>query len=792
MKKLFTALLILPFVALPAFAQFGAFGISAAIYEDDVLVSQPIQGGEPGLIFIFRQDDEGTWQRVDTLMAPEPSPRDFFAYSMQVYDGLLYVGAPSAEAGEGKIYVLQRDADSGTYTHITHITGTEEDHIGASVAISDAMIFSGGMQGHSHITVFERGEDGWLRANTVSAEDIGEEEAFGMAIAMDDTRLYVGAPATGDDAGAVHVFSRDDFSHEAVLTASDSSLRALGASLLADGYGGLLAGAPGIRPNSQPNAPPPPGGVVEFHQDESGAWFESATFEADNEDDEFDIYGLSLLSDGSHLWIGALLANGFAGQVYEFSRDDAGQWQAADTLSAEGSFTFGQAMAHSGDLMVVTAPAARQQMGAAYVFRHAEGAWHNEGSIDSGEEPPEPETAGIEMVASTESVECADSLAWQFGCSNVDLLAFLPMQDIGGDEPGVNMNDIWGWTDPETGREYALAGRSDGTAFVDVTDPGNPVYVGNLALTEGARPSSWRDIKVYSNHAFVVADNAGEHGMQIFDLTQLRTAENMPVEFEGTAHYAGFHSAHNVIINEDTGFAYAVGISGGGQTCGGGLHMVNIQDPLNPEFAGCFAHEGTGRAETGYSHDAQCVIYNGPDTEHRDKEICLGSNETHLSIADVTDKENPVDISSATYPKVAYAHQGWLTDDHRYFYMNDELDELGGEVVGTRTLIWDLTDLDDPVLVTEYMSDNLSSDHNLYIQGDVMYQSNYKSGLRIFDISNRAAPTLVGFFDTFPGGEDDPGFNGSWSNYPYFESGTIIVTSIGEGLFVLKRRQVDI
>ena len=73
-----------------------------------------------------------------------------------------------------------------------------------------------------------------------------------------------------------------------------------------------------------------------------------------------------------------------------------------------------------------------------------------------------------------------------------------------------------------------------------------------------------------------------------------------------------------------------------------------------------------------------------------------------------------------------------------------------------------------------------------------MYQSNYGSGLRIFDITDRGSPKVVGFFDTFPAGEDDPGFAGSWSNYPYFKSGTIIVSSMGEGLFILKRQSVDI
>ena len=211
--------------------------------------------------------------------------------------------------------------------------------------------------------------------------------------------------------------------------------------------------------------------------------------------------------------------------------------------------------------------------------------------------------------------------------------------------------------------------------------------------------------------------------------------------------------------------------------------MIDIRDPKNPEFAGCFSHEGTGRNGTGNTHDAQCVIYRGPDGEHNGKEICLGSNETALSIADVTDKSNPTAISRATYPAIAYTHQGWLTEDQRYFYINDEGDEPQGLVDGTRTLIFDLEDLDDPILVGEHISTEVSTDHNLYIKGNLMYQSNYGSGLRILDISDRANPVEVGFLDTTPGGG-----MGSWSNYPYFNSGAIAVTSGGEGLFIVRKQ----
>ncbi len=378
---------------------------------------------------------------------------------------------------------------------------------------------------------------------------------------------------------------------------------------------------------------------------------------------------------------------------------------------------------------------------------------------------------------------CIDGVAGEFSCSGVNLMSRLTRLQV-GNTLGL-VNDLWGWTDPATGTEWALVGHSQGTSFVTLEDPERPVYAGLLPLTEGAAPSTWRDIKVYGNHAFIVADDAGEHGMQVFDLTQLRSVSAPPRTFPPTAMYNRIHSAHNIVINTETGFAYSVGGNGGSDTCGGGLHMIDIRTPADPRFAGCFADESTGTRGTGYTHDAVCIVYRGPDAEHRGREICFGSNETALSIADVTDKANPTALASASYPDVGYSHQGWLDEAHEYLYMNDEFDEY--DRGNTRTLVWDVKDLDDPIVVGQHVHATATSDHNLYVAGDLMYQSNYAAGLRILDISNRENPREVAFFNTEPDAADQPGFWGAWSNYPFFASGVIPVSSMGGGVLFVKR-----
>jgi len=364
-----------------------------------------------------------------------------------------------------------------------------------------------------------------------------------------------------------------------------------------------------------------------------------------------------------------------------------------------------------------------------------------------------------------------------YPCEGIELVSRLSADQLGLTE-GIVI-DMWGWTDPVTGTEWALVGLSQGTAFVNIEDPERPVHAAFLPFTQSALPSDWRDIKVYADHAFIVSDQAKHHGMQVVDLARLRDITATPSRIEPLTVYDRIQSAHNIAINEGTGFAYVVGANGGGETCGGGLHMIDIRTPAAPAFAGCFADESGGISGPGYTHDAMCVEYRGPDAEHRGREICFLSNEEVLSIADVSDKHAPVALSRATYPRVAYAHQAWLDESHEYLYMNDELDEYHDLVDATRTIVWDVKDLDDPVVAREFLGTTPATDHNLYVVGDLMYQSNYRAGLRVLSITDRENPVEVAFFDPTPDDSNEPGIDGSWSNYPFFGSGIIGLTSMG-------------
>ena len=394
------------------------------------------------------------------------------------------------------------------------------------------------------------------------------------------------------------------------------------------------------------------------------------------------------------------------------------------------------------------------------------------------------------------ALTCLNGFAGAYPCHNVDLLAFVPTNTLCA---GVSGADIWGWTDPADGREYAVMSHGSSTSFVDISDPVNPVLLGCLPA-----PSPnflWRDVEVYGNHAFIVGDappsnSVAPHGVQIFDLTQLRSVPRppaAPVTFQETARYPGGR-IHSLTINPSTGFAYLAA----SERCGRTLEIINIKNPAAPQFAGCLVMQHPDTGAQLLTHEAHCVTYKGPDKKFTNKEICFFANESALTVVDVTNKTfdpntrrltKAVVLSNTDYPGRQYTHQGWLTSDQRYFLLGDEEDELLNAPQNTRTYLWNVSNLRGIALINGYEHATTCIDHQIYVKASLAYESNYACGLRILDTSRVSAGQLteVGFFDTSPS-DNGPVFKGAWGNYPFFKSGVVIVADIEQGLFILKPR----
>ncbi|KAK8105470.1 hypothetical protein PG999_008829 [Apiospora kogelbergensis] len=418
----------------------------------------------------------------------------------------------------------------------------------------------------------------------------------------------------------------------------------------------------------------------------------------------------------------------------------------------------------------------------------------------------EPPSTQFKSFALSEGpVPCVDGFAEvvpgdknnTFACSNVDFYDFKSHADLGS-AMGQGSSS-WGWTSPE-GREFVAVAQADGAAFAEITKAGKLVYLGRLPQYTTAKPSIWRELRGYKNY-IVIGSEAIDHGVQIFDMSKLVSIDaSSPVTFTNDKDLTGYWNGlpvgrtHNIVINEEKSYAVAVGAQPRTSACGSGLIFIDLSDPSKPFSPGCAPGDG-------YVHDAQCIVYRGPDEKYNGRDICYGYNEDTLTIYDVTDKNTTNIISRTGYESSAFTHQGWVLDKEwqEYLVLDDEYDEYDGKNAGKPvTYFWDIKSLEAPKLTGSYQHTRKGIDHNQFVIDGFAYQSNYGQGLSILDLTSiptdptGGSVTEAGYFDVYPEDDEMEGggqleFVGSWSHYPFFKSGYILVNTIERGAFVVKR-----
>lgn len=473
------------------------------------------------------------------------------------------------------------------------------------------------------------------------------------------------------------------------------------------------------------------------------------------------------------------------------------------------------------------------------------------------------------MSAFASEDKCVNGNAAGAECKNMDVLSYVFLSDLNDIySPGDEASDIWGWNDPVTGKEYAIIGLYDATVFVDISDPLNPKVAARLSTTppvskpsslkklchddcggnddevevpgEEAEASSWMDIKVYGDVAYIGSEES-EFGVLVFDLRRLRAVSGGQwVVADG--HLSEVMNSHNLAIDQDNGFLYAVGDTAYDEDGPGwgGAHVYDLTDPLHPVYLTEFVIDPL-LAGSSYLHDLWCGTYQGPDTNFHGKQVCFGANSgrerdsttgitkyfcnddgvysgdwvfdnkgtddsddelifgtgciqtrslgfrpnrySYLVALDVTDKNNVHLLDRATFQGSRYIHQQWPTKNHDYLYVNDELEE-SYYAQRTKFYIYDLSDLTNLQQVSTFEYPGLDIDHNIYVHGRFAYQSNYSAGLRMLDVSDPTSPLEVGYLDLRPG-YSGVRFTSNWSNY-VFPSGIIAISDIETGLILLR------
>lgn len=316
----------------------------------------------------------------------------------------------------------------------------------------------------------------------------------------------------------------------------------------------------------------------------------------------------------------------------------------------------------------------------------------------------------------------------------------------------IQMSGCWGYTAAD-GSEYALVGTSYGTSIVDVTNPFEPE---ELFFVGGAQ-SAWREVKTWNNHAYVTTEGGG--GLMIIDLNNLPDAIDT-ISFVGTDDHP-FSRAHTLFIDEN-GIAYLFGynvLTGADE----GAYIVDLNlDPMHPiflsEINSVYIHDGYVRGDTLWA----AAVYEGA-----------------LHVFDVSDKTTPILIGVQPTSGSA-THNCWLSDDGKYLFTTDEI-QFGFISSFDVTDITDIKQLDQ----IKHGAPDSTVAHNTYFLNNYLVTAHYTEGCTIHDATRPDNLIEVAHFDTSPFGPDAI-LEGAWGVYPYFTSGTIIISDISEGLIVLQ------
>jgi len=319
--------------------------------------------------------------------------------------------------------------------------------------------------------------------------------------------------------------------------------------------------------------------------------------------------------------------------------------------------------------------------------------------------------------------------------------------------PGYTCSSEWGYVD-SLGNEYALVGTSFGVSIVDITDPDNPVVKFNVVHTN----SFWREIKTYGHYAYATNENGG--GVLVIDLSQLPDTFYQYSFIYTDSTGAEQNDGHELWIDEHGHLYIFGGAYPSGNTQGATIFDLT-QDPINPPFLGAYEnhyiHSGYVRGDTLWASE----IYDG-----------------QVEVVNVSDPANCYPMASVLTPN-HFTHNSWPTHDDHYLFTTDE-------VAGAFVTSYDVSDLSN---ITE--KDRVQSNpgttvipHNVHLLNDTFaVTAYYCDGVVVFDVSEPDNMVKVASYDTWP--YACGGYNGTWGAYPYFPSGTLILSNIEDGLYVL-------
>ncbi len=386
------------------------------------------------------------------------------------------------------------------------------------------------------------------------------------------------------------------------------------------------------------------------------------------------------------------------------------------------------------------------------------------------------------------AIACIQGSAGQFPCRNLDFASQVPLAQLSS-RP-VSAANVWGFVDLNDNREYAILGLRNGTAIVEVTDPAAPREV----VTIPGNSSPWREVKVYQVfdtganrwRAFAyVATEAANSGIQTIDMSGLPltaglASTNLDTGSQHTLYVSNVDYATNAALPGLTPVLYVAG----GNLNGGSWRAYILANPTFPQLL-------SNAPTTRYMHDSTSFVVTDARTAqcapgHNPCEVLVDFNVEAVELWDVTNKTQPVLLGTGTNPNNRYIHSGWPTANATHLIFHDELEEiqLG---LPTRLYTLDLANLNAPTVQVSHTGPTTTTDHNGYVRGTSYYVSHYRRGLVVYDTADPNALVEIAHFDNYlTPSANSAGTDCAWGVYPFLPSGTLLVSDIENGLFMLR------
>lgn len=275
-----------------------------------------------------------------------------------------------------------------------------------------------------------------------------------------------------------------------------------------------------------------------------------------------------------------------------------------------------------------------------------------------------------------------------------------------------------------------------GVFIFDVSNPDAP------ALSSWYNPGAniqFLEAIVIGNRGYFGSGNnvSGTGGVHIVDLTNPANPQLLGIV--NSLNGGGHNTIHEMMVFDQGGQRYL--LENSNSTGTRNLKIINVTNPSAPVLKWDFLS-----SDGGWIHAMHI----------RDNRMYLSgfSSSTRIDIYDISNLSSQAPNRLGFVP-VGFGsnHSSWTSEDGNFLYSAREIGDSASNNPGD-IRVFDVSDPAVPLLVKRISMNDLGivavTPHNPVVKGNRLYVAWYQAGTLVFDISQPASPVLIGQYDTWP------------------------------------------